>query len=111
MGGRCCADFTSLVPKGDYVCMITHFETPDPGATYLSTLTQAANGTLTMMKTEPMDWSAYDGIWVSTALPALLCLHKCLRLNAVQHLSFGNSDPADCTNRHVLASEIVRLCA
>jgi hypothetical protein len=59
----------------------THFETPDPGATYLSTLTQAANGTLTMMKTEPIDWSAYDGIWVSVCPPSLLCLHSSMALS------------------------------
>jgi hypothetical protein len=70
--------------------MITHFETPDPGATYLSTLKQAANGTLTMMKTEPMDWSAYDGIWVRTCPPSLLCLHALLpssRWNAAMKLN------------------------
>lgn len=69
-----CADFTSLVPEGDYVCMITHLEAPDPGATYLSTLVQGDDGHLTVTKTEPMDWSEYDGIWVRPAL----CCHSWL---------------------------------
>lgn len=46
------------------MCMITHLESPDPGTTYLSTLVQGDDGKLTMKKTEPMDWSAYDGLWV-----------------------------------------------
>jgi hypothetical protein len=32
--------------------MITHFETPDPGTTYLSTLEQKEDGHLTAKKTE-----------------------------------------------------------
>lgn len=73
-----CTDYTSLVPKGEYVCMITHLEAPDPGTTYLSTLVQGKDGTLTLTKTEPMDWSAYDGLWVQHSglktLDSLMCI-------------------------------------
>ena len=72
--GGCHADYTSLVPEGDYVCMITHLESPDPGATYLSTLVQGEDGNLAMKKTEPMDWSAYDGLWVSPTPGSVLIM-------------------------------------
>eukprot|EP00892_Ulva_mutabilis_P001300 jgi/Ulvmu1/11170/UM072_0006.1 len=62
------ADFNSLIPVDDYVCMLTHFEAPDPAATYMTTLVQnAATGELTPVNTMAMDWSAYEGSWVTCA--------------------------------------------
>ena len=56
------ADFTSLLPIGRKIYSITHFEAR-PGAMYLSELTQAADGKLTMQSTQPIDFSSVGGLW------------------------------------------------
>lgn len=47
------ADFSSLLPKGDKVYQITHFEDPKPAASYFSQLQQdSATGNLTALSTQ-----------------------------------------------------------
>jgi len=60
------ADFTSLLPVGDKLFSVTHFESR-PGAMYLSELNQADDGTLTIKSTKPIDFSAFEGLWVPCA--------------------------------------------
>lgn len=45
------ADFSSLMPVGDKVYQITHFEGM-PGASYLTTLKQSSTGELTVESTK-----------------------------------------------------------
>ncbi|WP_373501255.1 PhoX family phosphatase [Desulfococcus sp.] len=60
-------DFSSLIPKGDRLFNITHFESR-PGAMYLSELRQdAATGQLTAVSTRSLDFSAWGGLWVPCA--------------------------------------------
>jgi len=60
-------DFSSLIPKGDRLFNITHFESR-PGAMYLSELTQnPATGELTPISTRNIDFSAWGGLWVPCA--------------------------------------------
>jgi secreted PhoX family phosphatase len=60
------ADFTSLLPVGNKLFSITHFESR-PGAMYLSELSQADDGTLTPISTRSIDFSAFGGLWVPCA--------------------------------------------
>ncbi|WP_026380918.1 PhoX family protein [Afifella pfennigii] len=60
------ADFSSLLPVGDKLFNITHFESR-PGAMYLSQLRQEADGRLTPISTKPLDFSALGGLWVPCA--------------------------------------------
>jgi len=59
-------DFTSLIPVGDKLYSITHFESR-PGAMYISELSQDADGMLTAISTKPVDFSAFGGLWVPCA--------------------------------------------
>ena len=61
------ADFTSLLPVGDKLYALTHFESR-PGAMYLTELNQdAATGMLTPVSTRPVDFSDVGGLWVPCA--------------------------------------------
>lgn len=60
------ADFTSLLPRGDRLFSVTHFESR-PAAMYISELKQDADGTLSMISTKPIDFSAVGGLWVPCA--------------------------------------------
>ncbi|WP_116133790.1 PhoX family phosphatase [Tropicimonas sp. IMCC34043] len=61
------ADFTSLLPVGDKLFSVTHFESR-PGAMYLSELSQDADtGMLTPISTRPVDFSEFGGLWVPCA--------------------------------------------
>ncbi|MCP5420051.1 MAG: DUF839 domain-containing protein [Gammaproteobacteria bacterium] len=60
------ADFTSLLPVGDKLYSVTHFESR-PGAMYLSELATDTEGNLTPVSTKPIDFSAFDGLWVPCA--------------------------------------------
>lgn len=60
-------DFSSLLPVGDKLYNITHFESR-PGAMYLTELSQdAATGALTPVSTTNIDFSAFGGLWVPCA--------------------------------------------
>lgn len=61
------ADFSSLLPIGDRLFGVTHFESR-PGAMYLSEYHQdPATGALTLIATAPIDFSALGGLWVPCA--------------------------------------------
>lgn len=60
------ADFSSLLPVGDKLFNVTHFESR-PGAMYLSELAQADDGTLTIKSTKPIDFASFGGLWVPCA--------------------------------------------
>lgn len=55
-------DFTSLLPVGDKLFSVSHFE-ENPAALYLSELTQGSDGNLTAVSTKPLDLSGVDGVW------------------------------------------------
>lgn len=55
-------DFSSLLQVGEKLFQVTHVESL-PGAHYLSELAQAADGTLSVVSTKPIDLSSIDGIW------------------------------------------------
>jgi len=59
-------DFSSLLPVGDKLFSVSHFESR-PGAMYLSELTQDADGQLTPISTRPIDFSSVGGLWVPCA--------------------------------------------
>jgi secreted PhoX family phosphatase len=60
-------DFSSLLPVGDRLFEVTHFESR-PGAMYLTELSQdAATGELTAMSTAPIDFASWGGLWVPCA--------------------------------------------
>jgi len=60
-------DFTSLLPVGDKLYMVNHFEAR-PGAMYVSEVSQdASTGELTLVSTKPVDFSKWDGLWVPCA--------------------------------------------
>jgi secreted PhoX family phosphatase len=60
-------DFSSLLPVGDKLYSVSHFESR-PGAMYLSELKQdAATGQLSMISTRPIDFSSVGGLWVPCA--------------------------------------------
>ncbi len=60
------ADFTSLLPRGNRLFSVTHFESR-PGAMYVSELTQDAEGNLSYASTKPIDFSGVGGLWVPCA--------------------------------------------
>ena len=60
------ADFTSLLPVGNKLFSVTHFESR-PGAMYLSEVSQADDGNLTIKSTKPIDFSSVGGLWVPCA--------------------------------------------
>ncbi|GMH45908.1 hypothetical protein BSKO_13871 [Bryopsis sp. KO-2023] len=61
-------DFSSLLQVGDKIFMLTHFEFPNPGSTYLVELSQDNDtGILTVMGFEPIDWSRFGGLWAPCA--------------------------------------------
>ena len=60
------ADFTSLLPVGDKLYSVTHFESR-PGAMYLHELAQDDAGKLTAISTKSIDFSSYGGLWVPCA--------------------------------------------
>jgi len=60
-------DFSSLLPVGDKLFSVSHFESR-PGAMYLSELKQdAETGQLTAISTRPIDFSSVGGLWVPCA--------------------------------------------
>lgn len=60
-------DFTSLLPVGDKLYSISHFESR-PGAMYLTELAQdPATGALSAVSTKPVDFSNVGGLWVPCA--------------------------------------------
>lgn len=60
------ADFSSLLPVGGKLYSISHFESR-PGAMYISEIAKDADGNLKPVSTRPIDFSAYDGLWVPCA--------------------------------------------
>ncbi len=60
------ADFTSILPVGDKLFSITHFESR-PAAMYVSELQQDADGNFSPISTRPVDFSAVGGLWVPCA--------------------------------------------
>jgi uncharacterized protein len=60
------ADFSSLLPIGDKLFSISHFESR-PGAMYLSELKTDANGGLSVVSTRSIDFSSVGGLWVPCA--------------------------------------------
>jgi uncharacterized protein len=60
------ADFTSLLPVGDKLYAVTHFETR-PASMYLTELSQDMDGNLTPISTRPIDFSSVGGLWVPCA--------------------------------------------
>jgi secreted PhoX family phosphatase len=59
-------DFASLLPVGDKLYMVSHFET-SPAAMYLSELSQSDKGELKVKSTKPIDFSKSNGLWVPCA--------------------------------------------
>jgi uncharacterized protein len=60
------ADFTSLLPVGNKLFSITHFE-ENPAGMYLSELAQDAEGNLTMTSTKPLSFAGVGGLWLPCA--------------------------------------------
>ena len=61
------ADFTSLIDLGDDgLYAVTHFE-EHPGAMYVTTLSEEADGRLAATHTEPIDFSSIGGLWTPCA--------------------------------------------
>lgn len=59
-------DFTSLLPKGDKLYSISHFEEA-PAGLYLTELKADADGNLTAVSTKPVDTSKFGGLWLPCA--------------------------------------------
>jgi hypothetical protein len=60
-------DFASLLPVGDSLYMVSHFE-DRPAAMYITELNQdSATGELTALRSRPLDFSALKGGWVHCA--------------------------------------------
>ena len=59
-------DFSSILKVDDKLFEVTHFETT-PAMMYLSELSQASDGTLTVTSTKPIDFSGVDGLWTPCA--------------------------------------------
>ncbi len=60
-------DFASLLPYGDKLFMISHFETR-PAAMYVTELNQdKTTGKLTPKSTKHIDFTAFNGLWVPCA--------------------------------------------
>jgi hypothetical protein len=55
-------DFSSLLPIGDRLYEVTHFESR-PAAMYLTELEQSSSGMLSAFSTKPVDMSGVDGLW------------------------------------------------
>ncbi len=61
------SDFASLLPIGNKLFMVSHFETR-PAAMYITELDQdEATGKLTALNTKNIDFSAFNGLWVPCA--------------------------------------------
>ncbi len=61
------ADFSSILPVGDKLFAVTHFESR-PGGMYLSELSQDADtGELSIVSTQNVDVSGIGGLWVPCA--------------------------------------------
>jgi len=60
-------DFTSLLTIDGKFFSVTHFETPRPGAAYLSELEQDDKGKLTVKATKAIDFSTDGGLWIPCA--------------------------------------------
>lgn len=61
------ADFTTLLPVGNKLFSVTHFESR-PGAMYVSEVEQnKETGALKYISTKPVDFSAFGGLWVPCA--------------------------------------------
>lgn len=60
------ADFTSLLPRGDRLFSITHFESR-PAAMYISEVKQDDTGKMSYTSTKPIDFSKLGGLWVPCA--------------------------------------------
>ena len=59
-------DFSSLLPVGDKLFMISQFETR-PAAMYVTELEQTENGQLKALNTKNIDLSHINGVWVPCA--------------------------------------------
>lgn len=59
-------DFSSLLPVGDKLFMVSHFETR-PAAMYLTELEQSKDGHLKAISTKNIDFSSVNGLWVPCA--------------------------------------------
>ncbi len=60
-------DFASLLPVGDKLFMVSHFESR-PGAMYLTELAQdSGTGKLSAVSTRNIDFSEFGGLWVPCA--------------------------------------------
>ncbi len=59
-------DFTSLIPVGDKIFMINHFESR-PAAMYITEIKKLADGNLKAVNTKNIDFSEYNGLWVPCA--------------------------------------------
>jgi secreted PhoX family phosphatase len=59
-------DFSSLIPVGNKLFMISHFETR-PAAMYLTQLEQSKDGYLKAINTKNIDFSHLNGLWVPCA--------------------------------------------
>ena len=60
-------DYTSLLTIDGKFFSVTHFESPRPGAAYLSELEQDDKGKLTVKATKAVDFSAHGGLWIPCA--------------------------------------------
>jgi secreted PhoX family phosphatase len=60
------ADFTSLLPRGDRLFSITHFESR-PAAMYISEVKQDDAGNMSFISTKPIDFASVGGLWVPCA--------------------------------------------
>ena len=59
-------DFTSLLPVGDKLFSITHFE-DNPAGMFLSELTTDADGNMTPVSTKPLSFAGVGGLWLPCA--------------------------------------------
>lgn len=59
-------DFSSILPVGDKLFAVTHFESR-PGGMYLSELEQDESGELSIVNTQNVDFSEWGGLWVPCA--------------------------------------------
>lgn len=59
-------DFSSLLAVGTSIYEVTHFET-QPGAMYISQVSQNTAGALTITSTKPIDFASVHGLWIPCA--------------------------------------------
>ncbi len=59
-------DFTSLIPVGDKIFMINHFESR-PAAMYITEVEKLSDGNLKAVNTRNIDFSKDNGLWVPCA--------------------------------------------